>query len=179
MTSVLHHRRRYTGPPFLSGTVPSCLPSAFRHVHWLWCSCVWVRLQPVCLVVPGTDLRYHPVVRAAATHFMYVVLGRSTPVLHAGVRWAKLELAWRFGSLGRQATWVRCGESRKQSAVLHSWRRHGGGWGGREGARRRRLTDFDPPDCYLLTLGNRRQVKRRVRTHARTPPPPAPPAPLR
>jgi hypothetical protein len=37
--------------------------------------CVWVRLQPVCLVVPGTDLWHHPVVRAAATRFMSV--GRS------------------------------------------------------------------------------------------------------
>jgi hypothetical protein len=25
--------------------------------HRPQCSCVWVRLQPVCLVVPGTDLR--------------------------------------------------------------------------------------------------------------------------
>jgi hypothetical protein len=42
---VLHCRRRCTGPPFLPGTAAS----AFRH--WLWCSCEWVRLQPVCLVL--------------------------------------------------------------------------------------------------------------------------------
>jgi hypothetical protein len=30
-----------------------------------------------------------------------VSLGRSPPVLRAGVRWTKLELAWRFGSSDR------------------------------------------------------------------------------
>jgi hypothetical protein len=42
-------------------------------------------IEPIC----------HPVVRAAATRFMSVPLGRSPPVLRAGVR-GKLDLAWRF-----------------------------------------------------------------------------------
>jgi hypothetical protein len=47
---VLHHRRRCAGPPFVPRKVPpSCAPSASRQR--LWCSRVWVRLQPVCLVV--------------------------------------------------------------------------------------------------------------------------------
>jgi hypothetical protein len=47
---VLHHRRRCAGPPFVPSKVPpSCVPSASRQR--LWCSRVWVRLQPVCLVV--------------------------------------------------------------------------------------------------------------------------------
>jgi hypothetical protein len=129
-----------TGPPFLLSTVPSWLPSAFRH--WLRCSCVWVGLQPVCLEVPGTDLRHHPVVRAAATRFMSVPLGRSPPVLCAGVRWAKL--AWRQGPSGRVGA-----ARRKQPAVLRCWRRRGAGWGGRRGGEGG-LTEFDPPGCYLF-----------------------------
>jgi hypothetical protein len=77
---------------------------------------------------------------------MSVPLGRSPPVLRAGVR-GKLDLAWRFGSSGRVGA-VR----QKQPAVLHSWRRRGGGLGvgGTGGERRRRLTDFDPLGCQLF-----------------------------
>jgi hypothetical protein len=57
---VLCRRRRRTQPPagpaFPPSTAPSWLPSASRHRRR--CSCVWVRLRPVCLVVPGTDLRW-------------------------------------------------------------------------------------------------------------------------
>jgi hypothetical protein len=58
-----------TGPPFLSSTAPSA-QCRFRHACF-WCSCGWVQLQPVCLVVPGTDLWQRPIVRAraAATRF--------------------------------------------------------------------------------------------------------------
>jgi hypothetical protein len=45
-------------------------PSAFRH--WIWCACVWVWMQPVCLVVPGTDLRYHRSRRATSGHAIHV-----------------------------------------------------------------------------------------------------------
>jgi hypothetical protein len=84
---------------------------------------------------------------------MSVPLGRSPPVLRAGVRFAKPELAWRFGPSG-------C-----VGAVPHSWRQaflasgraadggergerraRGGGGGGGGGGER----IFYPPGCYLL-----------------------------
>jgi hypothetical protein len=54
---------------------------------------------------------------------MSVPLGRSPPVLRAGVRWAKLELAWRFGSPVARP----CGSGAAKAAgsalflTLHGW----------------------------------------------------------
>jgi hypothetical protein len=62
-----HHRPALPPRAFLSSTAPSA-QCRFRHACF-WCSCGWVQLQPVCLVVPGTDLWQRPIVRvrAAAT----------------------------------------------------------------------------------------------------------------
>jgi hypothetical protein len=63
---VLCRRRRCTGPPFL----PSAVPSAFRH--WLWCSsCVWMRLQPVCLVAAWYGFAVAPR-RTSSDHALHV-----------------------------------------------------------------------------------------------------------
>jgi hypothetical protein len=73
--------------------------SASSKLHCFRCPCVWVRLLPVCLVVPGTDCgstpSYEQRPRASCP-----TPGRSPPVLRAGSRWAKLGLAWQFGSPG-------------------------------------------------------------------------------
>jgi hypothetical protein len=122
---VLHRRRRCTGPPFAPGAAPSWLPSAFR-------------LPPKALVLVCVGAAADGVLSDA--WYGFAVAPRHTSSGHAinvcatgavascaprwcgaGVRWAKTELAWRFGSPGRVGA-VR----RKQPAVLHSWRRRGG-----------------------------------------------------
>jgi hypothetical protein len=80
---------------------PALPPERGSPRHWPQCSRVRARLLPVCLVAPGTDCGLAPRrTRAAATRFMSVPLWRSPPVLRAGSRWGKLDLAWRFGSPG-------------------------------------------------------------------------------
>jgi hypothetical protein len=59
----------------------------------------------------------------------------------AGVRWAKLDLAWEFGSPGHVGAALR-----KQPAFLHSCGGAAAAAGG-GGKAMRRLTDFDPPGC--------------------------------
>jgi hypothetical protein len=107
----------------------SKVPSVFRH--WLWCSCVWVRLQPVCLVAAWYGFAVAPR-RTSSGHALH---GCATGAIAscaprpAGVRWGKLDLAWRFGGLAGRVGAV----LRKQPTVPHSWRRREGGWGGQEG----------------------------------------------
>jgi hypothetical protein len=63
---MLYRRRRRTHPPAVAGGTGK--PTGLRAqrpvgfpVHPATgsgrCSCMWVRLRPVCLVVPGADLR--------------------------------------------------------------------------------------------------------------------------
>ena len=59
----------------------------------------------------------------------------------AGVRWAKLDLAWEFGSPGHVGAALQ-----KQPAFFHSCGGAAAAAGG-GGKAMRRLTDFDPPGC--------------------------------
>jgi hypothetical protein len=59
----------------------------------------------------------------------------------AGVRWAKLDLAWVFGSPGHVGAALQ-----KQPAFFHSCGGAAAAAGG-GGKAMRRLTDFGPPGC--------------------------------